>query len=135
MKRICNTFCVVQLLSRVWLFCVPMHCSPPGSSVYGDFPGKTTGVGSHFPLRRSFEPRDWTHISWIGKWVLYYWATREFTVFQKKEKKDEKKNVMCVFVRDPPKKINFWWVWKGIERTMSPYWGRKSKTSHKSTDF
>ena len=28
-------------LSRVWL-CDPMHCSPPGSSVLGDSPGKNT---------------------------------------------------------------------------------------------
>ena len=28
-----------------------MDCSPPGSSVHGDFPGKNTGVGSHFLLQ------------------------------------------------------------------------------------
>ena len=27
-----------QLLSRVWLFCDPMTCSPPGSSVHGILP-------------------------------------------------------------------------------------------------
>ena len=27
--------------------CNPMGCSPPGSSVYGDSPGKNTGVGCH----------------------------------------------------------------------------------------
>ena len=21
--------------------------------------------------------RDWTHISWIGRWILYHWTTRE----------------------------------------------------------
>ena len=26
--------------------CDPMDCSPPGSSVHGDFPGQNTGVGS-----------------------------------------------------------------------------------------
>ena len=25
----------------------------------------------------SFWPRDQTHISWIGKWILYHWATWE----------------------------------------------------------
>ena len=25
----------------------PMDCSPPGSSILGDFPGKSTGVGCH----------------------------------------------------------------------------------------
>ena len=27
--------------------CDPMECSPPGSSVHGDSPGKITGVGCH----------------------------------------------------------------------------------------
>ena len=27
--------------------CDPMDCSPTGSSVYGDFPGKNTGMGCH----------------------------------------------------------------------------------------
>ena len=27
--------------------CDPMNCSPPGSSVCGDSPGKDTGVGCH----------------------------------------------------------------------------------------
>ena len=32
----------------------PMDCSPPGSSVHGDSPGKNTGVGSHFLLQGIF---------------------------------------------------------------------------------
>ena len=31
--------------------CNPMDCSPPGSSVHGDFPGKNTGVGCHTLLQ------------------------------------------------------------------------------------
>ena len=34
--------------------CDPMDCSPPGSSVHGDFPGKNTGVGSLSLLQRIF---------------------------------------------------------------------------------
>ena len=30
--------------------CDPMDCSPPGSSVHGDSPGKNTGVGCHARL-------------------------------------------------------------------------------------
>ena len=39
--------------------CDPINCSPPGSSVHGDCPGKNTGVGCHallqgiFPTQRS----------------------------------------------------------------------------------
>jgi len=31
-----------------------MDCSPPGSSIHGDFPGKNTGVGCHFLFREIF---------------------------------------------------------------------------------
>ena len=34
--------------------CHPMECSPPGSSVYGDSPGKNTGVGCHALLQGIF---------------------------------------------------------------------------------
>ena len=32
----------------------PMDCSPPGSSVHGDSPGKNTGVGCHALLQGIF---------------------------------------------------------------------------------
>ena len=34
--------------------CDPMDCSPPGSSVHGDSPGKNTGVGYHTFLQGIF---------------------------------------------------------------------------------
>ena len=34
--------------------CDPMHCSPPGSSVHGDSPGKNAGVGCHSLLQGIF---------------------------------------------------------------------------------
>ena len=34
--------------------CNPMDCSPPGSSVHGDSPGKKTGVGCHALLQGIF---------------------------------------------------------------------------------
>ena len=39
--------------SRLTL-CGPLDCSPPGSSVHGDSPGKNTGVGCHFLLQGIF---------------------------------------------------------------------------------
>ena len=40
--------------------CDPIHCSPPGSSVHGDTPGKNIGVGCHLPnpviRRRQWQP-------------------------------------------------------------------------------
>ena len=40
-----------------------------------DSPGKNTGVGCHFFLQGSSQPRDWTCISYVsctGRWVLYH---------------------------------------------------------------
>ena len=34
--------------------CDPMDCSPPGSSVHGDSPGRNTGMGCHVLLWRIF---------------------------------------------------------------------------------
>ena len=34
--------------------CNSMDCSPPGSSVHGDSPGKNSRVGCHFPLQGIF---------------------------------------------------------------------------------
>ena len=50
-------FCMcTQLLSHVWIvLCDPMDWSPPGSSVHGDSPGKTTEVGCHFLLQAKWE--------------------------------------------------------------------------------
>ena len=49
--------------SRVSLFAARQDCSPSGSSVHGDSPGKNTGVGCHALLRGNLpnpgiEPRS-----------------------------------------------------------------------------
>ena len=36
-----------KLLQLCLILCEPMACSPPGSSVHGDSPGKSTGGGFH----------------------------------------------------------------------------------------
>ena len=47
--------------------CDPMDCSPPGSSVHGDSPGMSTGVGCHALLQGiSSQPRDQTKVSCIA---------------------------------------------------------------------
>ena len=47
--RVCSHLPRLFLLRSVAqsfpVMCDPTHCSPPGSSVHGDFPGKNTGVG------------------------------------------------------------------------------------------
>ena len=57
--------------------CDPSGCSPPGFSVHGIFPARMLEQVAIFSSLESFEPRDWTHISCIGRRILYNWATQE----------------------------------------------------------
>ena len=49
---VCAVLCLVAQLCPT--LCNPMDCSPPGSSVHGDSPGKNTRVGCHAPLQGVF---------------------------------------------------------------------------------
>ena len=55
----------------------PHDCSPPGSSVHGDSPGKNTGVGGHALLRGLSQSRDRTQPSCTVGRFCTIWATRE----------------------------------------------------------
>ena len=46
--RLTSVCCAVGLVAQFCLtLCNPMDCSPPGTSILGDSPGKNTGVGCH----------------------------------------------------------------------------------------
>ena len=45
--------------------CDPVGCSLPGSSILGDSPGKSTGVGCHALLQGSPQSRDQTQVPWV----------------------------------------------------------------------
>ena len=64
---------VVQLCPTL---CDPMDCSPPGSSVHGDSPGKNTGVGYHALLRGIFLAQE-TNWGLLADRFFTSWATRE----------------------------------------------------------
>ena len=72
------------------LFCNPMDCSPPGSSVHGDSPGKNTGVGCHallqeiFPIQESSPGlphcrRIFYHLSHQGSPRILKWVACSFS--------------------------------------------------------
>ena len=44
-----KALCVWLVAQSCLTLCNPMDCSPPGSFVHGDSPGKNTGVGLPFP--------------------------------------------------------------------------------------
>ena len=46
--------CVCSVSQSCPILCDPMDCSQPGSFIYGDSPGKNTGVGCHSLLQGTF---------------------------------------------------------------------------------
>ena len=56
--------------------CNPMDSSPPGSSYPWNLPCKNTGMRCHFLLQEIFLTQESNlHLSCIGRWILYHWAT------------------------------------------------------------
>ena len=67
----------MSFLNRVWLFCDPIDCSPPRSSVHGISQAKIPEWVAISYSRGSSPSRDWTSISSTGRWILYHWDTKE----------------------------------------------------------
>ena len=65
-----------------------MDCSPSGSSVHGDSPGKNTGVGCHALLQGIF-PTQGLKPGLLHCWFFTVWATREARKTQMEELGDE----------------------------------------------
>ena len=57
-----------QLCPALWDF---MDCSPPGSSVHGIFQPRILEQVVLSYSRESPQPRNQTHVSCIGRWVLF----------------------------------------------------------------
>ena len=63
-----SIYCLVAKLCQT--LCDPMYYSPPGSSVHGISQASLLEWADISFSRRSSWPRDWTHISWTGRWIL-----------------------------------------------------------------
>ena len=64
---------------------VPKSCNSlvyhtPGSSIYGISQARILEWVALSFFRGSSRPRVQTHVSYIGRWILYHWATREAPV-------------------------------------------------------
>ena len=66
------TIAVVYMLTHVCLFCNPMDCSPPGSSLHAISQARILEWVAIPSPGKSSQPRDQTHISCIGRWILYH---------------------------------------------------------------
>ena len=68
------TLCVLSHFSCIWL-CIPMDCSPPGSSVHGILQARILECVAMLSSRGSSQHRDWTCVSYVsgtGRQVLYH---------------------------------------------------------------
>ena len=54
-----------------------MAYTQPGSSVHRISQARTLEWVAISLSKASFQPRNWNRISYMGRWILYYWATRE----------------------------------------------------------
>ena len=73
--------CMLSPLGRVQL-CDPMDRSPPGCSVHGILQARIAERVAMPSSRGSSPPRDRTHVSCIGRRVLYHCATWKFCLSQ-----------------------------------------------------
>ena len=67
--------CSVGKLCRT--LCDPMDCRPPGYSVHGTSRTRILEWVEISSSMRSSWHKDWTCVSWIGRRILYHWATWE----------------------------------------------------------
>ena len=63
--------CMLSHFSHAWLFAT-LWTVPARLLCAWNSPGKNTGVGCYFLFQGIFPTKDQTHISWIGRQILYY---------------------------------------------------------------
>ena len=75
-----HAYSVAKLHPTLW----PHGCCLPGSSVYGISQARILEWVAIPFSRGSSQPRDRTHVSFIGRRILHHWATREALAVCKK---------------------------------------------------
>ena len=91
---------VILLLNHTQLFCDPMDCSSPGSSVHVISQARIMERVAISFSRGSFWPRDPTCVSCFGRKVHYHWAARKAPPAQ----------VICMHMK----------VWEVVSEKLSP---------------
>ena len=64
--------CVCLVAQLCLTLCNPIDCSPPGSSVHGNSPGKNTGMGGHSLLQGIFSTQRSNPGLLHCRWILYH---------------------------------------------------------------
>ena len=70
-----TVFCWCLVAKFCLTFCDPMDCGPPASSVHRISQSRILEWITISFSRGPSQPRDQTHVSCTGRWILYWWAT------------------------------------------------------------
>ena len=89
----CRWYLLFSRLDVSQLFCSPMDCNLPGSSIHGISWARILDWVAISSCRGSSWPRDQTCVFCIHRWILYHWAARE-AQFQVKSKV----NLICKYI-------------------------------------
>ena len=75
----CKSVCAILCSVPQWCLtlCDPMDCSPPGSSVHADSPGKNAGVGCHALLQGIVQTQGLNPGPQHCKQILYHLSHQE----------------------------------------------------------
>ena len=66
--------CAYSVTPSCPTLCDPVDYSPPGSSVHGISQARILEWVTISLSRGSSQPRDWTLVSCIGRWIPYHWT-------------------------------------------------------------
>ena len=79
-KQINHTSVLSSWVTKLFrLFCHPIDCGPPGSSVHGILQSRIMEWVAISFSSGSSGLRDKTCVCCIGRWILYHWATSVFS--------------------------------------------------------
>ena len=76
-KLLINFRCCCSVAKSCATLCDPMDCSLLSFSVYGFSQARIVEWVAISPSRISSQPRNQSHVSFIGRWILYHWAIWE----------------------------------------------------------
>ena len=77
MRMFANPTVTCVCVQSCLTLCDPMDYSRPVSSVHGIFQVRILEWVAISSSKGSSWSRDWTHISWIGRWIITHWITRD----------------------------------------------------------
>ena len=118
--------------------CNPIDCSPPGSSVHGDSPGKNIGVGCPALLQGIFliqGSNPYLLCLLYYRWILYLWANERLDIINNSGKlisrvliQRDSKVILTFFLVLPLNiRLLFKYVGLKIPRLWGEGWGRRDR--------